>query len=403
MPAMGRGDILAATLVGRPIGAGDLSGSAGSPLAQHEKCLGWTMFSTDIQSDGAALIVVRPTGSSLDLPLSLESKETTGLLHALRLAVHADGIILIKSEDGRSHYVGEDAVAPMWLGHSFPHSECLSGRAIADGEPIVIRDLQAGGHSWRTGNSRAVVRSLAIIPLAPLTRLALGMYWSHPTDISPDVIDIARSYGDVLSTVLAMASELERLKSLLDKRQLEYDELAHRHKNALASASGIGRLTLPRAPAAEFSARMHALGVVQCHLDPRGKEFQTAEVGSLFAEILAPYQQADNWPIRLHGGIVALSSAQAVALGLIVNELATNALKHGALSGDGGSVVLGWERNDDEIGVVWRELSTATHDASSEGEGTGLLKRLAELQLKGRLDRRFLPDGLECRIVFGIE
>lgn len=359
---------------------------------------------TGLESDRTGLIEVPSKVISADQSETLDWNGLTSLLHALRLALRAQGATLIRSVDAQCHYVGEDAISPLWLGSTFPQSGCVSGEALSVGAPIALHDIGAGLDWWHPAYEGTFVRALAIVPLAPETGLALGIYWAHPRPVATGEIEIARSFGEVLVSMLAISSDRFRADAELKSRELEYDELAHRHKNGLASAIGIARLTLPGEFAAGFAARMQALDRVQRHLDPRFGSSRQTEMAALFADILAPYQRGDNWPIALRGDVVILSQPQAVAIGLIINELATNALKYGALSRDEGRIDLGWEQAEGQVGILWQERGgPATGDDTHDGVGSRLLRKFAERQLRGEFSRRFMPEGLECRIVFGLD
>ena len=70
---------------------------------------------------------------------------------------------------------------------------------------------------------------------------------------------------------------------------------------------------------------------------------------------LAPYATESPERLRVGGEDVRLRSAQAVALGLAINELATNALKYGALSAAHGRLDVSWRREGDHLVLEWRE------------------------------------------------
>jgi two-component sensor histidine kinase len=100
---------------------------------------------------------------------------------------------------------------------------------------------------------------------------------------------------------------------------------------------------------------------------------------------------------------VALSPAQALALGMMFHELATNAAKYGALAHGDGQVEVVWrvrklgERADLEID--WRE-----HDGppvippTRAGFGSRLIERSLQGQLGGEAALDYAPDGVRCHI-----
>ena len=69
-----------------------------------------------------------------------------------------------------------------------------------------------------------------------------------------------------------------------------------------------------------------------------------------------------------------------------MNELATNALKYGALSIRTGHVQVGWLKTDNLLSVRWREYGTFCSGSPVAGDGSALLRRLIEDRLGGRIE-----------------
>jgi two-component system CheB/CheR fusion protein len=181
-------------------------------------------------------------------------------------------------------------------------------------------------------------------------------------------------------------------------------ELNHRVKNMLAMVialfeqSGKGAASFETFKAG-FSDRLHALA--------RSYELlsQVNWRGSLIAEIikkeLAPFDQ-DR--IKLTGMSVVLSPRQALSLGMIVHELATNAAKFGAFSDNTGRVEIEWKRDGAEDCVfAWRE-----HDGPppkmpiGEGFGFKLIEREASAMLGGKPQFDFSDEGFALTLRFRI-
>ena len=113
-----------------------------------------------------------------------------------RAIAEADGVAVIRRVGEEVHYVGEDAIAPLWAGRSFPIRQCLSGLAILAREPIVIPDIIADDRVPLAYYLSTFVKSMAVYPLgAPRPVAALGLYWREPRPLGRDV--------DALMTMLA--------------------------------------------------------------------------------------------------------------------------------------------------------------------------------------------------------
>jgi two-component sensor histidine kinase len=85
------------------------------------------------------------------------------------------------------------------------------------------------------------------------------------------------------------------------------------------------------------------------------------------------------------------------------HELATNAVKHGALSAPAGRVLVEWREDDQDgsatLDMDWREVEgPAVKPPSTAGFGTRLLRQTIQRELAGTLDVQYRPEGLICRM-----
>jgi two-component sensor histidine kinase len=106
---------------------------------------------------------------------------------------------------------------------------------------------------------------------------------------------------------------------------------------------------------------------------------------------------------RLAGPAVALSPAQALALGMLFHELATNAAKHGALTGQDGRVEVAWrvrkQADGPELEIDWQERDgPPVTPPSRRGFGSRLIERSLQGQLGGEAALDYAPDGLRCHV-----
>jgi two-component sensor histidine kinase len=109
-----------------------------------------------------------------------------------------------------------------------------------------------------------------------------------------------------------------------------------------------------------------------------------------------------------NGGDVQLAPRAAVALGMALHELTTNAAKHGALSVPGGNVAVTWELSqapEVALRLIWRERGGPAIEAhpSRRGFGSQLLERGITAELGGTVDLDFTPAGLEALIVVPLD
>ena len=194
-----------------------------------------------------------------------------------------------------------------------------------------------------------------------------------------------------------------------EQKTLLLHEMNHRVKNTPAAVQAIALQTVRGAAdlpsfAAAFQARLVALA--RAHDLLTRENWEGAALGEVARAALAPNTAgaaAARVDLRAcRGSDTVLPPAQAMALALALHELATNALKHGALSAPGGRVSLAC-RADPEDGahlVEWVERGgpPIPRPPARKGFGLRLLQRGLKTQAGLRADLRFEPDGVRCTL-----
>lgn len=159
------------------------------------------------------------------------------------------------------------------------------------------------------------------------------------------------SIAGMLDTVVETTGTVRAQASLA----LVNQELGHRLKNTLALVQAIASQTLREAaePVAieSFSRRLSALG--HAHDILVRKDWTSASLRDVIAHSLEPHDPGGQ--ITRSGPDFAIGSRAAVALSLMLHELATNAAKYGALSVPDGCVRLSWMIEGDDLNFHWHE------------------------------------------------
>lgn len=187
----------------------------------------------------------------------------------------------------------------------------------------------------------------------------------------------------------------ERQKSLL------IDELNHRVKNTLSIVQSIANQTLRLTPdpetfTAAFTSRLAALARTHALLTQTSWEGSCLD--SLLSSALSPFE-IDRNRIVIEGPPVSVRSSIAVTLSLVLHELATNAVKHGALSTDDGRLAVTWSRDGDAVSLQWQEMGGPPVGAvKRRGFGSRLIAASAD-QLGGSIDLDYAPTGLSAKLV----
>jgi two-component sensor histidine kinase len=196
-----------------------------------------------------------------------------------------------------------------------------------------------------------------------------------------------------------LAVGLRREAALNRRLELASHELEHRIKNLIAVVQAVVNQSAradqsPREMKESINQRLQAIGRAQSLIlrDP-GRPLELAE---LVEAILEPFP---NSPVlEPCPGPVVVSPRVATGLALILNELATNATKYGALSVASGAVALSCQPDEDGVVVTWREQGGPPVKAPRRtGFGSALFKRALD-STEGVVDVRFDEPGLQCEV-----
>jgi two-component sensor histidine kinase/PAS domain-containing protein len=181
-------------------------------------------------------------------------------------------------------------------------------------------------------------------------------------------------------------------------------ELKHRVRNTLAVIQGIARMTGRTANSLDgflhtFDGRLQALGAANDLVTGTGG--RDTRLAALLERTLQPHGVLDLGRFELRVTDVPINAALTQNLALALHELATNAVKHGALSVPWGRVVIEAAPVADDgsrLRLLWREIGGPPASVPErQGFGTQLLRQLLAGQ-EGRLEHDWHVDGLVCTL-----
>jgi two-component system CheB/CheR fusion protein len=191
------------------------------------------------------------------------------------------------------------------------------------------------------------------------------------------------------------------------RQQVLVHELDHRVRNMLTVVAAIARQTAARSSSvAGFEeallGRVEALGRAY-GLVTRERGGDVA-LGEVVREELEPHVADGGDRVATRGPGVMLRSRAAVALGLVLHELATNAVKHGALSSAEGRVAVEWRVEELADGrrliLCWEEAGgPPVRGPGTRGFGSELIEHQVGHDLGGEVATDFRPRGLAVRLV----
>jgi PAS domain S-box-containing protein len=202
-----------------------------------------------------------------------------------------------------------------------------------------------------------------------------------------------------------LTAEIEEREKSQQRQELLIHELNHRVKNILAMVQAIAAQTLSTAPspeAARASLEARLIALAQAHDVLTRESWDGAELMDIVSGAVAPYEGRPVRRFRTDGPRVRLEPKTAVSLALALHELATNAVKYGALSNDEGWVEIGWTVQPVAAGVdlrlSWVEQGgPPVRPPKRKGFGTRLIARSLGSE-QGKAELSYPEEGARCEI-----
>jgi PAS domain S-box-containing protein len=205
-----------------------------------------------------------------------------------------------------------------------------------------------------------------------------------------------------VSEWVGMNVDIDGRRRTEDHMRFVMKELSHRTKNLLMVIYSMVRQAGKHARMpdfiSDFSARIE--GLAKSHDLLVSSDWTGAPIEEHLKAQLAPFADVDSQRIRISGPRLMLGPAATQALGLAFHELATNALKYGALKHPEGAIDVTWEvvkNGSSEIfRLAWRECKRASGPACLDEHGFGftVLNRVVPEALSGEVRWQLEGDGI---------
>ena len=210
--------------------------------------------------------------------------------------------------------------------------------------------------------------------------------------------------GIVDRTMFGIFLDVTGRKQAEEGHELLAGEMSHRVKNLLAIATGLTHITSRSAQSiqqmsTDLIGRLTALGRAHDLVRPLpGHEGKAALLGDLVSVLLAPYEDTAAFAGRIRVSVPRMGVGETAArtLALVIHELATNSLKHGALSSEEGALDVSGITDQSDLVLTWAETGGPTLQGSPEttGFGSRLLARSVSDQLSGAISYDWRPSGV---------
>jgi PAS domain S-box-containing protein len=168
--------------------------------------------------------------------------------------------------------------------------------------------------------------------------------------------------SDVTPRVMGTMIDITERKAAEDRQRLLMAELDHRVKNVLSNVSAIAHLSSRNSTSvgdyvSALDGRIQAMS--RAHDSLRRASWQATDFRDIAQEILAPFRSSGDRNLQWDESELWVKPEVVQSLALVLHELATNAVKYGALSNGKGNVRLSWSEVVKEgrkaVQLVWRE------------------------------------------------
>lgn len=308
-------------------------------------------------------------------------------------------------------------------------ARALAAIVQSSDDAIASTDLEGTITSWNLGAEQLygyaaaeAIGQPATILIPPerqneedsiLERIAAGEHVDHYEtirrrkdgtliDVSLSVSPIRDADGCVIAAA-KIARDITERKRAQEQQKLLLREIQHRIKNSLMTVQVIAKQTLPSISPKErddFEARLEALA--RAHDLLTLEHWDEASITDVVARALTPFQDTHQERFLAEGPTATLDMRKAVLVGLALHELATNAIKYGALSNANGRVHVRWALRDDGNGarlvLRWRESGGPPVAAPTrKGFGSMMIERAISSEL-GSSQWEFAPHGVVWRV-----
>ena len=240
-----------------------------------------------------------------------------------------------------------------------------------------------------------VVSYLAVPVVSRSGDVIGGLFFGHdqPGVFTQDAEEIVSGIAAHAAIAIDNARLFATVQEDMRSKELLLNEFQHRMRNTLTMVQALASQTLRNAPKEErstFEARLHALA--NAHRLLTEQHWDRALVADLVQRAVAPFPR-DRF--RIEGPDAHLSASRSLSLTLALHELATNAVKHGALSNEGGKIAITWELAGGQVSLRWHEIGGPPVAAPAhKGFGSTLIEQASD----GKTHVEFAPDGVVCII-----
>jgi GAF domain-containing protein len=284
--------------------------------------------------------------------------------------------------------------------------QCCAGRSVQTGRPSMAVDCFLTGESCFLHSDpfmSSEIHSVLCVPLKVKQKIlgCICIYSSHRHLLSPEQMQLVVTFANEAAIAIENARLYEETRRGLELKSALLRELNHRVKNNLANVAGILSLQRRRTKSSEVSNMLaetinRVLGLAATHDLLAHEEVSEARLDDLARKIVGVANAnlcPPNKDITFHveASPTVVSSRAATILALVINEMISNAIKHGLAGVSRGTITVRGREEDAMVSVQVIDTGKEpvrpleeTGEGSSEGLGLSLIQHLI-----GDLDGKF--------------
>jgi len=211
--------------------------------------------------------------------------------------------------------------------------------------------------------------------------------------------------------IVGTASDISEQKRAEQHKDLLAEEMRHRARNLVSVVQAIGRMSRPKDQPEvarhvdSFMGRL--LTLLNTGSIVLSSQTRMAGIAEIAGAALEPFQSGNAGRITMDGPKVEVSEHTAGGLALAFHELATNAIKYGALSNEKGRIAILWHIAPAERGrrfiMTWTESGgPPVCRPTAEGFGARVVRQSVARENNNKIEIEYAPGGLICRFEFDL-
>ena len=211
-----------------------------------------------------------------------------------------------------------------------------------------------------------------------------------------------RGRNDIIDGILVTFVNVTKIVEAEVQQRTLVEELNHRVRNMLTVVGAIANQTLAKSGSPDrfaeaFLGRLHAMGKSYALVSQ--ENWGGVSLSEILMSQLQNHAEEREGRVQIGGPPISFAPPEALALGLVFHELATNAVKYGALARSKGRVAVTWGIQKNRLIITWLERDGAkVGKPGRKGFGTELIERELKSALGAKVSFDYAPEGIEVQI-----